>query len=88
MEPLGVDKKTAKGPSSQILAPAIQSGIDQKLHCLVGPAHLGVLTPAEKPKDVEARSKRLADVETGGQKQVDAEVGSQRPTDAEAEGQR
>ncbi len=36
--------------------------VARKLHCLVGPMHLGVLAPAERSKD--------ADAERRGQKEV------------------
>ncbi len=46
----------------------IQSGIDQKLHCLAGPTHSRVSAPAERPRDVEAEAKGQtpADVEERG----------------------
>ncbi len=48
--------------------PAIQSGIDQKLHRLAKPAHSGVSAPAESLRDIEAeaRGQRLADAEKRG----------------------
>ncbi len=70
MELPGVDEKMAKGPGSQMSAPAIRSGIDWKLHCLARPAHSGVSTPAKRPRDVE--------VEAGGQRPADVEVEGQR----------
>ncbi len=75
-----MDEKTAKGPGSQMSAPAIRSGIDRKLHRLTRPVHAGVLTPAERPRDVEA--------EAGGQRPADAEAGGQRPANIEARGPR
>ncbi len=53
-----------------MLAPVIQFRIDQKLYCLTGPAHLGVLALAKRLRDVKA--------ETGGPRLVDAEVGDLR----------
>ncbi len=75
-----MDEKTAKGPGSQMSAPAIRSGIDQKLHRLARPAHSGVSAPAEKPRDAEAEagSQRPADVEAGGQRPADVEAGGLR----------
>ncbi len=63
-----MDEKTAKGPGSQMSAPAIRSGIDRKLHRLVRPTHSRVSAPAERPMDVEAEAgrQRLADDEAGG----------------------
>ncbi len=61
-----MDEKTAKGPGSQMPAPAIQSEINRKLHCLARPAYLGVSTLAERPRDVEA--------EVGGQRLADAKI--------------
>ncbi len=75
-----MDKKTTKGPGSQISALAIRSGIDQKLHCLVRPVHSGLSALAEKPRDAEAkvRGQRPADVEAEGPRLADAEAGSLR----------
>ncbi len=80
-----MDKKTAKGPGSQMSAPAIRSRIDRKLHRLAKPAHSGVSAPAERPRDAKA--------EAGGQRPADAEAGdlrsgSQRLADPEAGGLR
>ncbi len=58
---------------SDVSTSFIRSGIDQKLHCLIRPTHSGVLTPAERPRDVEA--------EVGGQRQADAEIRGQRLAD-------
>ncbi len=63
-----------------MLASAICSGIDWKLHCLTRPVHSGVLTPTEKPRDVEAKA--------GGQKLADAVVGSLRSGGLRLGGQR
>ncbi len=57
-------EKTARPGSHGVVA-------SRKLHCLAGPAHLGVSAPAERPKDAE--------VETGGRRPADAE--SQRSED-------
>ncbi len=65
-----MDEKTAKGPGSQMSAPAIRSGIDRKLHRLARAAHSGVSAPAERPRDAEA--------EAGGQRPADAEAGGLR----------
>ncbi len=56
----------AKGLGSQMSAPAIQSGIDRKLHRLARPAYSGVLVLAEKLRDVK--------VEAGGQRPADAKI--------------
>ncbi len=63
-----MDEKMAKGPSSQMLAPAIQSGIDRKLHRLTSPAHSGVSAPVKRPRnvEVEAEGQKPADTESGG----------------------
>ncbi len=45
----------AKEPDSQMSAPAIRSGIDRKLHRLTGPTYLGILAPAKRLADAEAR---------------------------------
>ncbi len=70
----------AKGPDFQMSTPAIQSGIDQKLHCLARPAHSGVLASAKRLRDVEA--------EAGGQRPADAEVGGLRSRGLRLGGQR
>ncbi len=75
-----MDEKTAKGPSSQMPAPAIQSGIDQKLQSLARPAHSGVSAPAERLIDIE--------VEVGGQRPADAKAGGLRSGKLRSEGQR
>ncbi len=75
-----MDEKTAKGPGSQMSAPAIRSAIDRKLHRFARPAHSGVSAPAERPKDVEA--------ETGGQRPADAEAGGLRSGGLRSGGQR
>ncbi len=62
-----MDEKMSKGPGFQMSAPAIQSGIDRKLHRLARPTHSGVSAPAERSRDVEAK--------TRGQRPPDAEVG-------------
>ncbi len=54
-------QKTARPGSHRVAA-------RWKLHCLTGPAHLGMSTPAERP--------RHAEVVAGGQKLADAEVES------------
>ncbi len=63
-----MDEKTTKGPSSQMSASAIRSGIDQKLHRLARPMHLGVLASVERPRDAEAEAgdQSPADAESGG----------------------
>ncbi len=85
-----MDEKTAKGPGSQMSAPAIQSRIDRKLHRLARPAHSGVSAPAERPRDAEAEAggQRPANTEAGGQKPADAETGGLKPADTEAGGLR
>ncbi len=80
-----MDEKTAKGPGSQMSAPAIRSGIDWKLHRLAKPAHSGVSAPSERLRDVEA--------EAGGQRPTDAEarglrLGGQRGPESESGGPR
>ncbi len=81
-----MDEKTAKGPGSQMSAPAIRSGIDWKLHRLARPMHSGVSTPAERPRDAKAEvgGQRPADVEarglrSGGQRGQESELGGPRP---------
>ncbi len=56
-------EKTARPCSHGVVA-------SRKLHRLVGPAHFGVSTPAERPRDAEDRA--------GGQKPADAEAEGQR----------
>ncbi len=75
-----MDEKTAKGPGSQMSAPAIRSGIDRRLYHLARPAHSGVSTPAERPRDAEAEAEdqRPSDVEAGGPRPADAEAGGLR----------
>ncbi len=51
------EKKTARPGSHRVVA-------SRKLHRLAGLAHLGVLAPAERPRDAE--------VETGGPRLADA----------------
>ncbi len=64
------DRKTAKGPGSHMLVPAIRNGIDRKLYRLARPTHSGVSALAEKPRNIEA--------EAGGQRPADTEAGSPR----------
>ncbi len=61
-------------------APAIQSGIDRKLHCLARPMPLGMLAPIERPRDVEAEvgGQRLADAEARDLRSGGLKLGSQR----------
>ncbi len=75
-----MDEKIAKGPRSQMSAPAIRSKIDRKLHCLAGLAHSGLSALAEWPRDIKAR--------TGDQRLANTEVKDQRLTNIEVEGQR
>ncbi len=56
-------EKTARPCSHALVA-------SRKLHRLAGPAHFGVLAPAERLRDVE--------VEAGGQRPADAEEEGQR----------
>ncbi len=88
-----MDKKRAKEPNSQMLVPALlfEAGLildtrllqkqlshQQKLYCLAGPAHLGVLAIVEKARDVDA--------EVRGQRPADVEVGSSRLRGLRSEG--
>ncbi len=63
-----------------MLAPAIQSGVDRKLHCLARPTYSGVSALAERLRDVEAeaRGQRPADAEAGGLRSGDLRSRDQR----------
>ncbi len=80
----------AKGPGSQMSAPAIRSGIDRKLHHLARPAHSGVSALAERPRDVEAEAggQRLADAEAGGLRSGGLRSGGQRVPESASRGPR
>ncbi len=54
-------EKTAQPGSHGVVA-------SRKLHCLVGPAYLGVLAPAERPRDVEEEIRGPRPVDAGGQR--------------------
>ncbi len=71
-------------------APAIRSGIDQKLHRLARPVYSGVSAPAERPRDVEAKAggQKLAEAEAGGQRPADVEAGDPKLVDSEVGGLR
>ncbi len=61
-----MDGTTAKGPGSQMLAPAIQIRIDQKLYHLTRPTYSEVLASAEKLRDAEARVQKPANANVRG----------------------